>query len=84
MPLESKTNRARVDRRQRKGPRRHDSVAFDEIAEVKLSLLAQLPITHRGVVIAYISVNYLIQDLMLAQQALALLTKTEPHGRVFE
>jgi predicted transcriptional regulator YheO len=49
--------------------------------QLRVSLL---PIVHRGRVIAYISVNYLIQDLMLARQALALLTKTEAHGRVYE
>lgn len=49
--------------------------------QLRVSLL---PITHGGIVIAYVSVNYLIQDLMLARQALALLAKTEPHGRVVE
>jgi predicted transcriptional regulator YheO len=52
-----------------------------DLKQLRVSLL---PIKHGGAVIAYISVNYLVHDLLLARQALALLTKTEPHGRVVE
>lgn len=43
-----------------------------------------LPIVHENLVIAYLSVNYLVEDLELARQTLTVLTNAEPHSQVFE
>jgi predicted transcriptional regulator YheO len=41
-------------------------------------------VLHEGLVIGYIAVNFCIEDLELARQAIAILTKTGPQGHVVE
>jgi len=43
-----------------------------------------IPIIHEDVVIAYLSLNFVVSDLENARQVLSLLTQTEPHPEVIE
>jgi predicted transcriptional regulator YheO len=46
--------------------------------------VSAIPIMHEGAVIGYLGVNFLVHDFEMAQQALSLLIKTEPHSEVIE
>jgi predicted transcriptional regulator YheO len=48
---------------------------------VRVSLL---PVVHEGSVIAYVAVNFSVEDLELARRAIDLLTATAADGRVVE
>lgn len=48
---------------------------------VRVSLL---PILHEGLVIAYLAINFSVEELEQARQAIGLLTKTAAEGRVVE
>jgi predicted transcriptional regulator YheO len=43
-----------------------------------------IPILDRGKVIAYVAVNFVVQDIVLAQQALSLLVNAEPREEAIE
>jgi predicted transcriptional regulator YheO len=49
--------------------------------QIRVSLI---PITHDGRVIAYLAVNFLVQDLAMARQALSVLVQAEPHAEAIE
>lgn len=43
-----------------------------------------IPIMHNDAVIAYLSVNFLVQDLEIARQALSILVEAEPHAEAID
>lgn len=53
---------------------------LSQLADGRRIRVSLIPIIDAGEVIAYLSVNFLVQDLSLARQALKLLVDAEPHA----
>ena len=69
------------DVRDRKTPLFNYLSQLPDGRRIRVSLI---PITDESRVIAYLSVNFLVQDLSMARQALKLLVDAEPHKEAIE
>ena len=69
------------DVRDRKTPLFNYLSQMPDGRRIRVSLI---PITDEGKVIAYLSVNFLVQDLSMARQALKLLVDAEPHEEAIQ